>query len=158
MITKRDVEKDVEHKGTECFLYLVRSARDQRMDASEAPKTHLVSGPRLKKLLDRYRHVSPGELAEDLPPDRLIYRRVETGDATPVNINAYPLSYAKLQKQAKQMEKLFCKGLIRTSCSPWGFPVLCVKKPGGKLRMCIDYRALNASPRRTGILYHVSKR
>ena len=36
------------------------------------------------------------------------------------------------------------KGWIRASSSPGGAPVLFDKKPGGGLRLCIDYRALNA--------------
>jgi len=42
------------------------------------------------------------------------------------------------------------QGLIRESASPWGFPVLFVKKPGGKWRMCVDFRALNAVTRKNG--------
>ena len=35
------------------------------------------------------------------------------------------------------------KGFIRSSVSPWGTPVLFVKKKDGTLRMCIDYRQIN---------------
>jgi hypothetical protein len=39
---------------------------------------------------------------------------------------------------------LFDKGYIRPSSSPWGSPTLFVKKKDGSLRMCVDYRSLNA--------------
>lgn len=41
-----------------------------------------------------------------------------------------------------QLEELLAKGLIRPSVSPWGAPVLFVKKKDGTLRLCIDYRML----------------
>ena len=42
-----------------------------------------------------------------------------------------------------QLEELLSKGFIRPSTSPWGAPVLFVKKKDGSLRLCIDYRQLN---------------
>ncbi|WVZ81290.1 hypothetical protein U9M48_028683 [Paspalum notatum var. saurae] len=44
----------------------------------------------------------------------------------------------------KQLDELLEKGFIRDSVSPWGEPVLFVKKKDGTMRMCIDYRDLNA--------------
>jgi len=42
-----------------------------------------------------------------------------------------------------QLQELLDKGFIRPSNSPWGAPVLFVKKKDGTLRLCIDYRQLN---------------
>jgi hypothetical protein len=42
-----------------------------------------------------------------------------------------------------QLEELLKKGYIRPSVSPWGAPVLFVKKKDGTLRLCIDFRQLN---------------
>ena len=41
------------------------------------------------------------------------------------------------------MEELLSKGFVKASTSPWGAPVLFVKKKDGSLRLCIDYRQLN---------------
>jgi hypothetical protein len=43
-----------------------------------------------------------------------------------------------------QLNELLDKGYIRPSSSPWGCPVLFVKKKDQSLRLCIDYRPLNA--------------
>ena len=41
------------------------------------------------------------------------------------------------------MQELLEKGFIRPSVSPWGAPVLFIKKKDGTIRLCIDYRRLN---------------
>jgi hypothetical protein len=43
-----------------------------------------------------------------------------------------------------QLQELLDKGYIRPGSSPWGSPALFVKKKDGSLRMCVDYRPLNA--------------
>ncbi|GKF94595.1 hypothetical protein Tco_0284295, partial [Tanacetum coccineum] len=48
-----------------------------------------------------------------------------------------------MQELSEQLNELQDKGFIRTSHSPWGEPVLFVKKKDGSMRMCIDYRELN---------------
>ena len=50
---------------------------------------------------------------------------------------------AELRKLKAQLQELLSKGFIRPSASPWGAPVLFVKKKDGSFRMCIDYRQLN---------------
>ena len=50
---------------------------------------------------------------------------------------------AELKKLKEQLEDLINKGFIRPSISPWGAPVLFVKKKDGTMRLCIDYRELN---------------
>jgi hypothetical protein len=50
---------------------------------------------------------------------------------------------AELKELKKQLQDLLNKGFIRPSCSPWGAPVLFVKKKDGSFRLCVDYRQLN---------------
>jgi len=51
-----------------------------------------------------------------------------------------PVELAELKKQ---LQELLDKGLIQPSVSPWGAPILFVRKKDGSLRLCIDYRLLN---------------
>ncbi|GKB94296.1 putative reverse transcriptase domain-containing protein, partial [Tanacetum coccineum] len=63
--------------------------------------------------------------------------------ATPIVKSPYRLAPSEMQELSRQLQELQDKGFIRPSHSPWGSPVLFVKKKDGSLRMCIDYRELN---------------
>jgi hypothetical protein len=49
----------------------------------------------------------------------------------------------ELRELKEQLQELLDKGFICPSVSPWGAPVLFVKKKDGLMRLCIDYRELN---------------
>ncbi|GJV45832.1 putative reverse transcriptase domain-containing protein [Tanacetum coccineum] len=63
--------------------------------------------------------------------------------ATPVAKSPYRLASFALEELSGQLKELQDKCFIRPSSSPWGAPVLFVKKKNGSFRMCIDYRELN---------------
>ncbi|GJR84024.1 hypothetical protein Tco_0154809 [Tanacetum coccineum] len=63
--------------------------------------------------------------------------------AAPVARAPYRLAPSEMKELSEQLKELFEKGFIRPSSSPWGAPVLFVKKKDGSFRMCIDYRELN---------------
>src|SRR6476469_6825807 len=50
---------------------------------------------------------------------------------------------SELAELRKQLQELLDKGFIRPSTSPYGAPILFVKKKDGSMRMCVDYRMLN---------------
>jgi hypothetical protein len=55
----------------------------------------------------------------------------------------YRMSTPELKELQMQLEELLKKGYIRPSVSPWGAPVLFMKKKDGKLILCIDFKKLN---------------
>ena len=79
-----------------------------------------------------------------LPPDREVTFTIDLIPGTePIYIPPYRMAPAELRELKAQLEELLSKGFIRPSISPWGAPVLFVKKKDGSLRLCIDYRQLN---------------
>ncbi|KAK1406306.1 hypothetical protein QVD17_41599 [Tagetes erecta] len=79
-----------------------------------------------------------------LPPARSIDFRIDLiPGATPIAKSPYRLAPSEMQELSTQLQELVNKGFIRPSSSPWGAPVLFVKKKDGSFRMCIDYRELN---------------
>ncbi|GKD30554.1 putative reverse transcriptase domain-containing protein, partial [Tanacetum coccineum] len=63
--------------------------------------------------------------------------------AAPLACAPYRLVPSEMKELSIQLQELLEKGFIRLSSSPWGAPVLFVKKKDGSFRMCIDYRKLN---------------
>ncbi|WMV13510.1 hypothetical protein MTR67_006895 [Solanum verrucosum] len=79
-----------------------------------------------------------------LPPEREIEFPIELiPGSTPISITPYRMAPAELRELKAQLQELLEKGFIRPSVSPWGAPVLFVKKKDVTLRLCIDYRQLN---------------
>ncbi|GJW21050.1 putative reverse transcriptase domain-containing protein [Tanacetum coccineum] len=79
-----------------------------------------------------------------LPSTRQVEFHIELiPGAAPVARAPYRLAPAEMKELAEQLKELSDKGFIRPSSSPWGAPILFVKKKDGSFRMCIIYRGLN---------------
>lgn len=85
-----------------------------------------------------------GKVTKDLHIEHVI----DTGTARPVSQKGYRLSHHEMEFLKQQLADLIAKGLIRPSSSPWMSPVVLVTKKDGSLRLCIDFRALNAATAR----------
>ncbi|GKG02496.1 hypothetical protein Tco_0310132, partial [Tanacetum coccineum] len=84
---------------------------------------------------------------EDLPgvpPTRQVEFQINlVPGAAPVARVPYRLTPSEMKELSDQLQELSNKGFIRPSSSPWGAPVLFVKKKNGSFQICIDYRELN---------------
>jgi hypothetical protein len=104
-----------------------------------------VQGTSLNEI--RVAHEYPEVFPEDLPgmpPDCDIEFIIELLRETPhISKRPYRMPVNELVELKKQITKLQSKGFICPSSSPWGAPVLFVKKKDGTQRMCVDYRSLN---------------
>ena len=108
----------------------------------------------LAATLEGWRTKFPTVFQEDLPKRSMeanITPRPETIHSIPLLPNAKPvyrrqrrLSPAEREEVFKQLKYHIAKGLIQPSSSPWGAPILFTPKLDGTLRMCIDYKELNA--------------
>ena len=100
---------------------------------------------RLRVHLRTFRHIITHRVyAYQLPLEREVEFTIDLIPMTePISIPPYRMAPVELRELKAQLEELLSKGFIRPSISPWGAPVLFVKKKDGSLRLCIDYRKLN---------------
>ncbi|GKD78659.1 putative reverse transcriptase domain-containing protein [Tanacetum coccineum] len=96
-----------------------------------------------KRKADDFPEVFPEDLPS-LPPARPVEFQIDLiPGAAPVARAPYRLAPSEMKELSEQLQELSDKGFIRPSSSPWGAPILFVKKKDGSFRMCIDYRELN---------------
>ena len=110
-----------------------------RVKDSKVGNLPLQSIPVVNEFLEVFPKDLPG-----IPPDREIDFGIDMlPDTCPISISTYRMAPAELKDLKKQLANLLDKGFIRPSVSPWGAPLLFVRKKDGSLRMCIDYPQLN---------------
>ncbi|GJW86541.1 putative reverse transcriptase domain-containing protein [Tanacetum coccineum] len=120
-----------------CQVFLAHVTTKEAEDKSE--KKRLDNVPIVRDFPEVFPEDLPG-----LPPTRQVEFQIDLiPGAAPVARAPYRLAPSEMKELSEQLKELSDKGFIRPSSSPWGAPVLFVKKKDGSFRMCIDYRELN---------------
>ncbi|CAL2250755.1 unnamed protein product [Prunus armeniaca] len=118
-------------KGCEGFLAHIIDTREITLNLEDIP------------VVSEFPDVFPDDLP-GLPPEREIEFTIELLPSTnPIYLTPYRMAPAELRELKTQLQELVDMGFIRPSVSPWGAPVLFVRKKDGTMRLCIDYRQLN---------------
>ena len=118
-------------KGCEAFLALILDSKREQVNFENIP------------VIREFPDVFPEELPR-VPPEREVDLSIKVVQGTTLISRApYRMAPTELKELKTQLQVLLDKGFIRPSVSPWGVPVLFVKKKDGTLRMCIDYRQIN---------------
>ena len=116
-----------------CKRYLAHVV-DTRND-----EVRLDNVPVVREFLNVFPDDLPG-----LPPERETDFPIDLVPGTaPISLPPYRMAPAELKELKAQLQELVDGGFIRPSISPWGAPVLFVKKKDGTWRLCVDYRQLN---------------
>ncbi|GJY38152.1 putative reverse transcriptase domain-containing protein [Tanacetum coccineum] len=120
-----------------CHVFLAHITIKETGDKSKKKQLQDVS------IVKNFPKVFPEDLP-GLPHTRQVEFHIDlVPGAAPVARAPYRLAPSEMKELADQLQELSDKGFIRPSSSPWGAPVLFVKKKDGSLQMCIDYRELN---------------
>jgi hypothetical protein len=131
---------------TECSAASDASAKPAAQGEQGEPATQRTIPelqPRMKKLLDRFGKIF-GPLPKCLPPEREVDHEIELEPGAKVPFSPiYHMSPRELEEVKTQLTHLLEMGFIQPSKSPFGAPIIFVPKKNGKLRLCVDYRALN---------------
>lgn len=123
-------------KGVEVFLLQIQNIM---MSAPEGCKTP----PQVQKLLMEYADLF--EEPKTLPPQRTLDHTIPLAPgATPPQCRPYRVPQHQKQEMEEQIKKLLAAHFIRHSQSPYAAPVILVKKKDGSMRLCTDFRRLNA--------------
>ena len=118
-------------KRCETFLAVILDSKRSQVDVEKIP------------VVREFPDVFPEELP-GIPHEREVDLAIEIVPGTvPMSRAPYRMAPTELKELKSQLQELLDKGFIRPSVSPWGAPILFVKKKDGTLRMCINYRQIN---------------
>ncbi|KAJ9561559.1 hypothetical protein OSB04_006719 [Centaurea solstitialis] len=121
--------------GTSYLVYLIG-------DQGESKKKTVQDVPVVCEFPDVFPEDLPG-----IPPERQVEFRIDlVPGAAPVAKTPYRLAPPEMQELSNQLEELLEKGFIRPSSSPWGAPILFVKKKDGTLRISNKLTVKNRYP------------
>ena len=133
------------HETTEeqphiCFLSVTASTLDEKLAVEQFRASLPVD---LREVVD-----DAAELfnpPDNEPPERTVKHLIQLlPDTVPIKRRPYPLAEPKLKEMHSQIRALVENSWVEPSSSPWGAPILFVPKKDSALRLCVDYRDLNA--------------
>src|SRR5258708_240366 len=154
LVSKRTMDRICQEAGSMTFLLSPRGTQ-------QAPNPHQTSLDRLEARatstaqqedpLNRvpqeyhdFRDMFSGKKANVLPPHQLYDLKIDLEEGTkPFHRPIYSLSPPELTALRDFLEENTKNGFICPSKSPWGSPVLFVKKKDGSLCLCVNFRTLN---------------
>src|SRR5260221_12001792 len=137
MVSTITMTKLCKDPGTSTFVISTTDLNPSQVTATEI----LDSIPaEYHEFCDIFSGEKAGTLAPHIPYDLQI--NVEEG-VKPVHRPIYSLSPPELVALREFLEEHTRSGFIHPSKSPWGSPILFIKKKDGSLRLCMDFRALN---------------
>ncbi|GJV48760.1 putative reverse transcriptase domain-containing protein [Tanacetum coccineum] len=129
--------KAQEYFSKGCDVFLAHITMKEAKDKSEGKRLEDVP------IVRHFPEVFPKDLS-GIPSARQVEFQIDLVlGAAPVAQAPYRLAPSKMKELAEQLQELSDKGFIRPNSSPWGAPVLFVKKKDRSFRMCIDYRELD---------------
>jgi hypothetical protein len=135
LITASQIKKILRKGNGDVLLAIIKDTRES--DTNQPSSS-------TEAILKEFSDVFPNKLPAQLPPSRTVDHRIELIPGTrPATRPVYRMSHHELEELRKQLDELLDNGYIQPSRSPFGAPVLFVKKKDGSLRLCVDYRALN---------------
>ncbi|KAJ7983606.1 hypothetical protein DPEC_G00375400 [Dallia pectoralis] len=101
----------------------------------------------VRRVLGKYTHVfasSDGELG----CTEVIQHEIPLTDCVPIKQRYRRIPPSQYEEVKAHIRQLLEQGAIRESCSPYSSPLVIVRKKDGSIRMCVDYRGLNAKTRK----------
>nr|GEU43385.1 putative reverse transcriptase domain-containing protein [Tanacetum cinerariifolium] len=136
-LTVISCSKAQEYMAKGCQIFLAQISAKKEEDKSEGKQLKGVP------IVQNFPKVFSKDLTGLLPARPVKFQIDLIPGAALVARAMYRLVPSEMKELSEQLQELFDKGFIRPSSSPWGAPVLFVKKKDGSFRMCIDYRELN---------------
>ena len=130
LLTSQGVVKELQG-GAHCYIIFTHL------------KVEKEEGTTVISVVHEFEDVFPAEVP-GLPPSKEVEFSINLVPGTgPVSMTPIRMAPAELVELKSQIEELLGKQFIRPSMSPWGAPVLLVKKKDGSSRLCVDYKQLN---------------
>ncbi|GJV67962.1 putative reverse transcriptase domain-containing protein [Tanacetum coccineum] len=135
---EREAREKMEHQ-----LGLIQEELEILKDCSTKKPCSILEGKTMNPIIYQIMKYFP-RTCTGFPPTRQVEFQIDLiPGAAPMARALYRLAPSEMKELSDQLKELSDKGFIRPSSSPWGAPVLFVKKKDGSFRMCIDYQELN---------------
>lgn len=155
-VRKTENEKEGRERYDENLILLMHESIPIMKDSQELfllrciPQLHAIQNrdelsTEIANLLDEFKDVFPSKLPDELPPNRDVDHRIDlTPGSVPPACKSYRMAPLEEKELWDQLQAYLKDGKIEPAQSPFGAGVLFARKKDGTLRLCIDYRGLNA--------------